>query len=263
MGKYLMNSLWYGEKPDLPISAIEDGISKATTETEVLYKLIDLFKAGNFVQKPLLVQLMNRTKDEVVLNLCVRVFFSIATHSDLRDSNTFRFLSDATEETINTFSSSATESLSLEVVPYLLALLEDWEEVSESSLIIKDSINFFVGFREQIGEDATLNEIGDFYIQHCKNKDMKKYYFEQEPVFPGNLTKELIERVMIAANNAELLKMEVIPSLLSIWSGEEAPGRYNTLIDKNNYKDFIAYVDKLSNMDWEKGQKYFYGHKLL
>ena len=59
--------------------------------------------------------------------------------------------------------------------------------------------------------------------------------------FPGDLAKKLIARVMIAANNEEQLKMELIPSLLSIWLGEKVPGDYNTVINANKYKDFINY----------------------
>jgi hypothetical protein len=55
----------------------------------------------------------------------------------------------------------------------------------------------------------------------------------------GDLAKKLIKRVMIAANNEELLKKELIPSLLSIWTGKKVPGDYHTTINASNYKDFI------------------------
>lgn len=72
----------------------------------------------------------------------------------------------------------------------------------------------------------------------------------------------MIQRVMIAANNNEPLKMELIPSLLSIWTGERVPAGYTTIISASNYKDFIDYINELSSENWEKGQKYFYGYKL-
>ncbi len=50
---------------------------------------------------------MNNTKDEADLNLCIRVFLAVGTHDDFRDTNNLRFLSEGTEETINTFSSAA------------------------------------------------------------------------------------------------------------------------------------------------------------
>lgn len=258
----LMNSKWFGEKTTLAQSEIKEKILKSVTEKEVLFNLIELFKTGDFTQKPLLVQLMNQTKDEAILNLCIRVFFSVATHEDLRDSNNLRFLSEVTEETVATFASAATTSLSFEVIPYLLALLEEWEEVSDTATIIRDSIDSFINFEEQIGEDATIDEIGSFYFIYCQEKDTDRYYFQQNLAFPGDLAKKMIQRVMIAANNKEPLKMELIPSLLSIWTGERVPADYTTIISKSNYKDFIVYINGISSENWEKGQKYFYGYKL-
>lgn len=258
----LMNSKWFGEKTTLAQSEIKEKILKSVTEKEVLFNLIELFKTGDFTQKPLLVQLMNQTKDEAILNLCIRVFFSVATHEDLRDSNNLRFLSEVTEETVATFASAATTSLSFEIIPYLLALLEEWEEVSDTATIIRDSIDSFINFEEQIGEDATIDEIGSFYFIYCQEKDTDRYYFQQNLAFPGDLAKKMIQRVMIAANNKEPLKMELIPSLLSIWTGERVPADYTTIISKSNYKDFIVYINGISSENWEKGQKYFYGYKL-
>ena len=258
----LLNSIWFGEKSTLSPSEIKENILKAVTETEVLFNLIELYKIGDFTQKTLLIQLMNQTKDETVLNLCIRVFLAVATHDDLKDSNHFQFLSEGTEETINTFASAAITSLSLNIIPYLLALLEEWNEISDTATIIKDSIDFFLDFEECIGEDAIVDEIGDFYFKYCDENDTESYYFQQNLVFPGDLAKKLIQRVMIAANNEEPLRMEVIPSLLSIWTGEKVPGDYSTIISASNYKNFIHYINGLSIKNWEKGQKYFYGYKL-
>jgi len=258
----LMNSKWFGEKSTLSQSEIKANILKAVTETEVLFNLIELYKLGDFTQKPLLIQLMNQTKDETVLNLCIRVFLAVATHDEIRDSNNFRFLSEGTEETINTFGSAAITSLSLHVIPYLLVLLEEWDEISDTDLIIKDTIGFFLNFEEQNGEEKTVDEIGDFYYKYCYEHDMESYYFQQHLAFPGDLAKKLIQRVMIAANSEEPLKMELIPSLLSIWTGEEVPGGYSTIVSESNYKCFIDYINGLSTKNWKKGKKYFYGYEL-
>lgn len=258
----LMNSIWFGEKTTLDKLEIKEKILNSVTEKEVLFNLIELFKTGDFTQKTLLFQLMNQTRNESVLNLCIRMFLAVATHDDLRNSNNLRFLSEVNEETVNTFASAAITSLSLDIIPYLLALLEEWDEISDTAIIIRDSIDSFINFEEQIGEEATIDEIGNFYFNYCEEMDTESYYFQQNLAFPGDLAKKLIQRVLIAANNEEPLKMELIPSLLSIWSGEKVPADYNTVINANNYKDFIDYIDRLSSENWEKGQKYFYGYKL-
>ncbi|MFJ5771361.1 Imm47 family immunity protein [Psychrobacillus sp. NPDC093180] len=258
----LMKSKWFGEISTLSQSEIKENMLNAVTEKEVLFNLIELYKIGDFTQKTLLIQLMNQTKDDAVLNLCIRVFLSIATHDDFKDSNNLRFLSDGKEETVNTFASAAIISLSLHVIPYLLALLEEWEEVSDTALIIRDSLDFFLDFEEQLGEEATLDEIGEFYIKYFHENDTESYYFQQNLAFPGDLAKKLLQRVIIAANKQEPLRMEFIPFLLSIWSGEKVPWEYNTNITNSNYKSFIDYIDGFSTKEWGKGNKYFYGYKL-
>ncbi|USL40178.1 Imm47 family immunity protein [Priestia megaterium] len=258
----LMNSIWFGEKTTLSQAEMKEHILKAHTESEILFNLIELYKIGDFTQKPLLIQLMNGTKDEAILNLCTRIFLAIATHDDLRDLNNLRFLSKGTEETFNTFASASITSLSLEVIPYLLALLEDWDEIDDTAIIIKDSLDFFLDYEEKIGEEATVDEIGNFYFEYCNENDTESYYFQQNLAFPGDLAKKLVQRAMIAANNEETLKMELIPSLLSILTGEKVPGDYSTIMNASNYKKIIEYIDSLSIKDWEKGQKYFYGYKL-
>lgn len=70
----IMNSIWFGEKSTKNISDIKDSILQSDTETKVILNLIELFKIGDFTQKPLLIQLMNQTKDDAVLNLCIRIF---------------------------------------------------------------------------------------------------------------------------------------------------------------------------------------------
>ncbi|MGX1262677.1 hypothetical protein RKD55_000481 [Rossellomorea marisflavi] len=256
------DSIWFGEKGPLSKAEIKDHILKSSTETEVLFHLIELFKSGDFTQKPLLIQLMNRTQDDDVLNGCIQVFFSVATHEDLKEPTHFYFLSQATEDIVHNFTSAAITSLSLEIIPYLLALLEEWEEISETNMVIRDSIDYLIGFEKEIGVEANLDEIGEYYFTYCQANDPEKYYFQQTLAFPGDLTKKMMESVMIAATHEEPLKMELIPSLLSIWTGEKVPGDYFTIISKENYKEFIHYVNGLQGKEWARGHKYFYGYKL-
>lgn len=261
-GTNIMSRIWYGNRPIESISDIKKKVLNAKTEKEVLLNVIELFKAGDFSQKQLLIQLMNHTNDEQILNLCIRIFCSIATHEDIRNSNNLTFLALASEYAVDTFSSAAITSLSMEVIPYLLVLLEEWDEITDTSMIIRDSIDFYINYQDIIGEEASIDEIGEFYLNQTKDCDMEKYYCYQSPTFPGDLTKKLFERVIRAANHEEALKMELIPSLLSIWTGEKVPADYHTIIRNDNYKDFVTYIDAISKRSWERGQKYFYGFKL-
>lgn len=50
--------------------------------------------------------------------------------------------------------------------------------------------------------------------------------------------------------------------MLSIWSGVKCPVEYYTLVNDKLMRDVIDYVKQLSEMNWERGCKYFYGHKI-
>ncbi|MFC8684474.1 Imm47 family immunity protein [Brevibacillus porteri] len=97
------NSLWYGEASSYSPSVIKENLLRATTEKEALFRLIELFKIGDFTQKPLFIKLTNHTKDEALLNLCMRVFCSVSTHEDLRDTNHHLFLGEGKKAVVDTF----------------------------------------------------------------------------------------------------------------------------------------------------------------
>ncbi|WP_334075960.1 MULTISPECIES: Imm47 family immunity protein [Paenibacillus] len=259
---YRSSGTWYGPVSDCDILQIKEGMVRAKTEKELLRLLLELFKWGDFSQKPLFIELLNHTDDEVVLHLGIKVFCSICTHEDLRDPDNLYFLGDADAEAVQVFASAAVSTLSLEVIPYLLALLEHWDERADTSRELRDTIDTFTDCRKVIGNRATVDELGQAYIDYTEALDMQKYYYRTKPAFPGDLTKVLMERVFMAANQGHPLGMEQIPALLSIWSGEKVPGESHTVIHSGNYQHFVAYVQSLAKKSWEKGAKYFYGHQL-
>ena len=58
---------------------------------------------------------MNQTKDESVLNLCIRLFCSVCKTEDLRDVSNLRCLSDVSEFAILHLSLVAVDTMSHEV----------------------------------------------------------------------------------------------------------------------------------------------------
>ncbi|MFD0590083.1 Imm47 family immunity protein [Paenibacillus sp. GCM10027627] len=111
--------------------------------------------------------------------------------------------------------------------------------MDDIAIAIRNSIDAFINFEEHLGEESSVEEIGQFYLEYINGRDSEKYYYNQKFSFPGELTKKLIERVLIAAKNGYALEMEVIPSLLSIWSGEKVPGDYYTVITLKIIKSLL------------------------
>lgn len=220
-----------------------------------------MLKLGDLTGKQLLIKIMNESDDKNVRNLCLRVFCSISKHDDIYKNENLQILSRCDEDEINTFVTYSKQTLSYEVVPYLLALLEEWEDTHVET-IIRDALQDILNYEESISECVSVDEIGEFYINKKEKIDIEKYYYKGELAFPGVLTKKLLDASALSRMNGKELKEITIPTVLSIWSGIECPVQYYTVVDDEMMRKVFDYVKKLSKMKWEKGCKYFYGHKI-
>ncbi|RNB50594.1 hypothetical protein EDM57_22740 [Brevibacillus gelatini] len=255
----LISDIWYRDKNDRMDNEINECIGIGDTESVVLIKLIYAFKQGDFSQKAKLIDLIQTSENKDLLNVAIRLFFSVATPDDFSKIN--NFLINAEQETVAVFVSFAEESLSYQIIPYLLGLLSIWED-TELGEEISFKIGSMIGYDKATYELCSADELGNEFIAFCKNKDLEKYYYDGQLAFPGHLTKMLIQETMIArASNTEL-QDDTIPSLLSVWSGIKCPADYYTKVDDKIAGQVIEYVKLLASMEWEKGCKYFYGHKI-
>lgn len=226
-----------------------------------LVKIIDLLKLGVFSENQLLIEMMNESNDDVVINLCLRVFCSISDQSDIGNVENLKMLSDSDEYIVNVFVTYSKQTLSYEVVPYLLALLEEWNDTYVETTI-RDSLKDILGYQKSISENASVDEIGEFYLNSKEKINSENYYYKGELAIPGTLTKELLDASALSRKNGERLHEITIPTMLSIWSGIECPVQYHTVVDDEIMRKVIDYVKRLSKMNWERGCKYFYGLKV-
>ncbi|WP_242218405.1 Imm47 family immunity protein [Bacillus cereus group sp. BfR-BA-01380] len=257
----LKKDIWYGEISNDKIENLKSKLKDVTTEKECFLFINELLKLGDFSVKGLLIQLMNSTQDEVILNLCTRLFCSIATHDDLLETNNLNFLSSASEDGVHTFAASAGETLSYHVVPYLLTLLEEWEDTFVEKTI-RNELAWMLGIKDEYYE-LSIEELGEICSEFVKNNDMKEYYYHNRLSFSGDLVKELMPRVMISLREKTTFDIDTIPSTLSIWSGIKCPIQYGTIITDEKYRELMLYIDSLTKKEWKIGEKYFYGHLVV
>lgn len=258
----MCKGIWYGDVPNnINKEELWYKINNENDERKKLLAIIDLLKLGDFSAKPLLIKIMNESNDYSIINLCLRVFCSIANHSDIYKNENLELLSNSDDDATNVFVIYSKQSLSYEVVPYLLALLEDWED-TDVEISIRDALQDILSYQELISEDAAVDEIGEFFINKREKIDAEKYYYKGELVFPGELTKKLLDVSAFSRTFRTEVKEITIPTMLSIWSGIKCPVEYYTIVDDEIMRKVFDYVKQLSNMNWEKGCKYFYGHKI-
>ncbi|WP_302878570.1 Imm47 family immunity protein [Paenibacillus ehimensis] len=255
----LIGDIWYSDKNDGMANEIKECIRLGDTESVVLLELINAFKQGDFSQKTKLLDLIHTNENRDLLNVAIRLFFSVATPDDFAKID--NFLIKAEQEIVPVFVSFAEESLSYQIIPSLLGLLSIWED-TELGEDISYKIGSMIGYDKATYELCSVDELGNEFITFCKDKDLEKYYYDGELAFPGHLTKMLIEETMIARSSNSELKNDTIPSLLSIWSGIKCPADYYTKVDDKIAGQILEYVKQIASMKWEKGCKYFYGHKI-
>lgn len=259
----MCKGIWYGDiLNNISKEELWHKINDENEEEKKLLAIIELLKQGDFSSKQLLIKIMNESKNYSIINLCLRIFCSIATHSDIYKNENLKLLSESDDDAVNVFVTYSKQALSYEVVPYLLALLEEWEDTNVE-ISIRDALQDILNYQELISENASVDEIGEFFINKRQNVDAEKYYYKGELAFPGVLTKKLLDASAISRKFGTELKEITIPTMLSIWSGIECPVQYYTIVDDEIMKKVLDYVKQLSKMNWEKGCKYFYGHKIL
>lgn len=261
MQEIMHKGMWYGEvSTEISTSKLWSEIYMENNMRSKILKVVELLKLGDFSAKRLLIKIMNESKDEDIINLAIRVFCSVANHEDILNVNNLKLLSNCSEDAVSTFVSSAEATMSYQVVPYLLALLDEWDD-TDIEIQIKDVLASMLQINDDY-EEYSVEDFDNIFTNIVDNKDIEKYYYSGEIIFPGLLTKELIERCYIAVQASDTLKMHTVPSLLSIYSGKLFPVDFFTEITDVNLKQVLNYVDSLSNMSWEKGCKYFYGHRI-
>lgn len=254
---------WYGKcNPNGDIASLRAALAEASTEADTAQIITELFKLGDFAAKEKLIQQMNTTKNENMMNVYIRLFCMVASHQDLLKTENLAFLSDLSEQNADVFASYAVQTLSYEAVPYLLAMLDEWEDTNVEETI-RNSLDIFLNYSDELDEDAAVDEIGQFYLDLMKKVDADQYYYYSTPVFPAPLAKKLIEKSAVSRHEQAPLGTHLIPFLLSVWSGILCPIEYNTVVDDRLLDGVYHYVQALSEMDWEAGVKYFYGHPIV
>jgi hypothetical protein len=88
------------------------------------------------------------------------------------------------EDNAYVFASCARETLSPEVVLYLLALLEEWDDTVVEE-VIRDSLDGIMDYTEELDWNATVDEIGSYYMEWMNTFLPTFYYYNGEPVFQG------------------------------------------------------------------------------
>lgn len=85
------------------------------------------------------------------------------------------------EDGVHNFVVSAGETLSYHVVPYLLALLEEWGDTFVEKAI-RNELSWMLGIEDEYYE-VSLEEFNEAYSKFIENNDTQEYYYRNRLSF--------------------------------------------------------------------------------
>lgn len=259
----LLTGIDFGPVSSSSLEKLKNDLLSLSDEKESVLLIAEILKKGDFSVKPLLIELMNQTKDESVLNLCIRLFCSICSNEDLRDISNLRFLSDTSEFAIFTFVTGAVETMSYEVIPYLLALWDEWEDTnSDIENAIKDALDYYFYDQKLLTDEATKEELEELWTLVHDRREPDIYYYKGYPVFPGMFAKEIMTSLYVGIQGEGKFHTYLQSALLSTYTGKRVPVKNNERISKKDIESMVDYIENVSKQEWMEGRKYFYGFEV-
>lgn len=220
---------------------------------------IKQFQKGDFSNKKEFVKIFLYTHNWDCYVWGMRVFMAICNHDDF--ALLYDFLGECNDKQIEVFLAFVQESLSIQAIPVLLALYEDWEDSYIGGSIARN-------IRDMLGENYnedyhySISDLASVFDSFAKNNNLSLYYYQGQVLFLGNLTKELISTAVYCKSIEKSFFSDQIPSILSNSTGEECPIAYNTEINCETINTLYKYVSSISMLEQKKGYKYFYNNRV-
>lgn len=216
------------------------------------------FKSGNFQNKKEFVNQFVKSEDKSVFLKGCRTFMAVCTHEDFVLLNDFFVSGD--EEYLQVFLAYVKESLSLQVIPYLLALLEEWEDTEPGIRIHQIIMEMLGKYCDE--EISDVEECGKEFVDFSQTNDLQKYYFKGQVINYGSLTKELITIVMSCRSANRPFYASTLTDILSNSFGIECPVSSGEIITDEKTARIFEYVKMLAEINPEPGTKYYFGNKI-
>lgn len=251
MIKTFFNDAWYGE-----INRYQTYLSENNEET-TLARLLCQFQHGDFSEKQSLVDLVQMTKDPLLRKVGLRLFISIASHKDF---SLLGLLFDETnEKEVENLCYFAESGMSLQCIPYLLALLEIWEGTMQGEVICY-TIGYMIKYLPAQDNACSLKQVSMACEKFISTHNPESYYYSGKEAFIGDLSKSFLTSVMYYKTNSKPYIADDVPSILSVNTGIKCSIEHGCIIDDNKLQEAMMYVQSMANGNWKHGCKYFYGH---
>lgn len=216
------------------------------------------FKNGNFQNKKEFAKCFLNNDDKQVFISGCQTFAAICTHEDFELLNDF--FASADEEHLQVFLTYVSESLSLQSIPYLLALMEKWGN-TEIGIMIHRIIMDMLGKPCDVVK-ADVEECGREFAEFSKTHDLQQYYFKGQVINYGEFTKKLILIAMSCKNANQPFFGGEISNLFTISFGVECPVKDGEMVADEKVAQIFAFVKRIADINPKPGTKYYLGKKI-
>lgn len=190
-----------------------------------------------------------------------RLFAQVCNHKQVRYLGEAIFSAEDEAELLQVIIALG-DTLSLEAIPILLAISEEFSDYGLNGYISTALKNIFPV--SGLEEHSVANEsFLEHFVNSVKKMPLDIYYYSGNPVFIGDLTRELICAAQISLIEKEAIILVRQPQLLTTASGMECPIEYGTTVSEEILELVYKYVKKIASMGWQKGCKYYHHHKVI
>ena len=151
------------------------------------------------------------------------------------------------------------ETLSLQAIPLLLSIQDDHADEELDGYVCMALRNILP--LPEVSEDTIGScDAKSLYSSAIEQLNTDLYYYRGQPVFVGDVTKELVQASLIANRENRSIVLVRQPQVLSNFSGVECPVTHGQSVTESDVNAVFDYVEGLAKLPWRRGVKYFYGH---
>lgn len=238
----------YGSVEELNVTTCE------VEELSALTSMLVEFKHGKFDRLNELEMMMGHPNYDV-RQYCHQLMAHTCNHKNVFSFRRALEMSSSIEETQRILLRLG-ETLSLNAVSIVLDFIDETDD---------DELYFYAAMALENLLSITIEET-DFQTKDVRSictvmiKDLNSeyYYYRGRPIFPGDVTKQLIILVTSAYGEKKPLILIEDAEILANFSGVECPVKNRMMMHDEEMKALMDYVKIIASIPWKKGSKYFY-----
>ncbi|QDT46396.1 hypothetical protein Pan258_04150 [Symmachiella dynata] len=235
------------------VESVENGEHTSTKLRDVL----EACKQGDFTGVSELASLMKDVSFDI-RQYAVQLFAHVCSHQQVECfEGAVEVAEDSSE--LCRVAIRLGETLSLNAIPILLSMQAEYAD-EEVTGFVCTALRNILPIDEVTEETIDSCDANGLYATETAALDAKAYYYRGQPVFIGDVAKELIQAALVANREQQGAVLVRQPQMLSHFSGIECPVGNGQLIADDVVGSVYDYVEVLAKMEWHKGVKYFYHH---